>query len=115
MKLGVNRKKEVSQEKILQVKEIRDQVKELVKDLTGQYFYEEPEEILRDIKICRPYMEELARLVKLFTGQFEEKKRSRNLIHFLGYGAVCPADPDQEGGRRAGALRCGGRIPAAVL
>ena len=82
MKLGVNRKKEVSQEKILQVKEIRDQVKELVKDLTAQYFYEEPEEILRDLGICRPYMEELARLVKLFAGQFEEKKRSRNLIDF---------------------------------
>ena len=63
MKLGVNRKKEVSQEKILQVKEIRDQVKELVKDLTAQYFYEEPEEILRDLGICRPYMGELARPV----------------------------------------------------
>src|SRR5699024_7037626 len=82
MKLGVNRKKEVSQEKILQVKELRAEVKDLVKDLAAQYFYEDPEEILQDLGICRPYMEELARLVKLFARQFEEKKRSRNLIDF---------------------------------
>ena len=53
-----------------------------MKDLAAQYFYEDPEEILQDLGICRPYMEELARLVKLFARQFEEKKRSRNLIDF---------------------------------
>lgn len=82
MRLKACRDQEVSEEKILQVKGIREEVKDMVKDLASQYFYEEAEVILADLKLCRPYMEELARLTKLFAVRFEEKKRSRNLIDF---------------------------------
>ena len=82
MRLKACRDKTVSEARILQVKEIREEVKEMVKDLASQYFYEEPEGILEDLKLCRPYMEELARLTKRFADKYEEKKQSRNLIDF---------------------------------
>lgn len=81
-KLPPNRDKAVSSEKAAQVKGIRDEVKELVKDLKNQYFYAAPSEILEDIKECRPMAEELTSLVEKFSDQFEEKKRSKNLIDF---------------------------------
>ena len=64
------------------VKAIRDEVKEIVKDLAGQYFYQSAEGMLSDLRACRPAMEELAELVLLFSARFEEKKRSQNMIDF---------------------------------
>lgn len=82
MRLLPNRDKSVSDEKITQVKAIRENVKGMVKDLVSQYFYEEPEEMLKEIKNCRPMAEELTTLVKKFAVRFEEKKRSQNMIDF---------------------------------
>lgn len=81
-RLATNRDKTVSEEKAAKVKAIREEVKGLIKDLDGQYFYQDAEGILEDLKICRPAMEELAGLVREFGERFEEKKRSQNMIDF---------------------------------
>ncbi len=81
-RLAANRDKAVSEEKTAQVKAIRDEVKGIIKDLAGQYFYQDAEGMLEDIKACRPAMEELAGLVWEFSERFEERKRTQNLIDF---------------------------------
>lgn len=81
-RLAVNKDKTVSEEKVAQVKAIRDEVKGIVKDLAGQYFYQNVEGMIEDIQACRPAMEELARLVREFSERYEEKKRTRNMIDF---------------------------------
>ena len=82
MKLPPNRDKTVSSDKADQVKLIRDEVKELMKDLNQQYFYAESEIILKDIKGCQPMVRELTTLVEKFAERFEEKKRTKNMIDF---------------------------------
>ena len=73
MRLAANRDKTVSEEKAAKVKAIREEVKGLVKDLAGQYFYQDAPGILEDLQICRPAMEELASLVREFAERFEER------------------------------------------
>lgn len=82
MRLAANRDKSVDEEKAAKVKAIRDEVKGIVKDLAGQYFYQGAAGMLSDLQACRPAMEELAELVLLFSARFEEKKRSQNMIDF---------------------------------
>lgn len=81
-RLPVNKDETVSEEKIAQVKGIREDIKGLVKDIRGQYFYEPLEGILEDIKRCKPMAAELTGLVRAFALRFEEKKRSKNMIDF---------------------------------
>ena len=82
VRLGQNRDKTVSEEKISQVKAIRDEVKALVGDLASQYFYETAEELLFDLALCRPRMQVLAGLVLRFAELFEAKKREKEMIDF---------------------------------
>lgn len=81
-RLPVNKDKTVSEEKIAQVKKLREMVKGVVKNIAAQYFYETPEAMIEDMNLCAPAMEELADLVRLFGSRFEEKKRSQNMIDF---------------------------------
>ncbi len=81
-KLAPNRDKNVSVQKAEQVKAIREEVKTLFKDMAAQYFYEDMEGMLEDIRLCRPHIEELADLVGEFARRFEEKKREKELIDF---------------------------------
>lgn len=81
-RLAANRDKTVSQEKISEVKAIREEVKALVKDIVSQYFYQDVEGLLFDLRLCRPQMEVLAGLVTEFAQRFEEKKRDKDLIDF---------------------------------
>ena len=81
-RLPVNKDKTVSEEKITQVKKLREMVKGVVKNIAAQYFYETLEAMIEDMNLCAPAMEELADLVRLFGSRFEEKKRSQNMIDF---------------------------------
>lgn len=81
-RIAPNKDKTVSEEKIDQVKKIRELVKGIVKNISSQYFYESPEELVEDLKLCAPAMEELADLVRLFAEKFEEQKRDQNMIDF---------------------------------
>lgn len=108
-RLSANRDKTVSEEKIMQVKAIRDEVKRLVNDVVSQYFYQDMEGMLSDLRLCRPQMEVLAGLVTEFAGRFEEKKREKEMIDFSDMeqyalriltesrdGRVCPSDVAKE-------------------
>ena len=81
-RIAANKDKTVSEEKIEQVKKIRELVKGIVKNISGQYFYESPQELVEDLKLCAPAMEELGDLVRLFAEKFEEQKRAQNMIDF---------------------------------
>ena len=76
------RDKTVSKEKIEAVKDLREQVKEIVSGLKKDYFYQKPEEMAADMQICLPYIEELVGLVKCFSQRFDAKKRQENVIDF---------------------------------
>lgn len=81
-RLAVNKDKSVSEVKIQAVKDIRDEVKKLIKSVSVQYFYESVDVILSDLKQCKVAVEELIDLVLAFGKAFEEKKRERNIIDF---------------------------------
>ncbi len=81
-RLASNRDSSVSKEKADMVKEIREEAKRLVRDAAFQYFAQDPETVLRDLRLCRPMVKMLAELTEAFAGAFEEKKKSRNMIDF---------------------------------
>ena len=81
-RLAPNRKKEVSEEKAAYVKEVRDEVKKLLQDLKEQYYYQDLEEMLGDLKVCRPFVQVLTELVESFASEYQEAKESQNLIDF---------------------------------
>lgn len=82
VRLAANRDKTVSEDKTARVKAIREEVKGIVKELGSQYFYQDAQGMLEDMRICRPAIEELAELVRAFAERFEEKKRTQNMIDF---------------------------------
>lgn len=81
-RLAPNRSKTASEEKTAYVKEAREEVKGLIAELKEQYFRQSPEEILQDLKVCLPAVEELTDLVRRFGKRYEEAKQSRSLIDF---------------------------------
>ena len=82
MKLSACRDKSVSEKKIQQVKDIRDEVKGLVKNITEQYFFDSAHEIQKEMAQSQSNMQTLTNLVKAFADAFSEEKRRKNLIDF---------------------------------
>jgi len=82
VRLAANRDKSVSEEKITQAKAAREEAKGLVGDIISQYFYQDEEEFLADIRLCRPQVEVLTGLVEEFAERFEKEKREKNMIDF---------------------------------
>lgn len=81
-RLAPNKDKNVSGDKTEQAKEIRENIKKLVKDVAEQYFFQSPEFIVEDMRRCAPMIKVLVNLTKDFTKAFEETKRARGLIDF---------------------------------
>lgn len=81
-RLSAKKDESVDGEKREQVKEIREKVKKMVKDISAMYFYEEPEEILSDMADSAGSMQVLGGLVKEFGTLFSEKKKNKNMIDF---------------------------------
>ncbi len=81
---ALSRKKDesVSPEKRENVKELRDQIKKLVKELISTYFYERPEEIFQDMADAQGTMQVFAELVDRFAKAFSEEKQRKNIIDF---------------------------------
>ena len=77
-----NKDKSVSEELTASVKNIREEVKDIVGALKDQFFYEAPEELWKDMVEAGKTMSVLAGLVQFFADAFEEKKRSKHLIDF---------------------------------
>lgn len=81
-KLKANRDKAVSKELAEAVKDIRKQTKGLLTEITKNYLYQSPEELVKDMQIGKETTAELVRLTEEFAAAFSEKKRNRNLIDF---------------------------------
>lgn len=81
-KLAACRDKTVSEKKIQQVKDIRDEVKDLIKDISKQYFFDDVHEIQKEMARSQENMKTLTNLVKTFADAFSEEKRRKNLIDF---------------------------------
>ncbi len=81
-KLAACRDKMVSEKKIQQVKDIRDEVKGLMKDLSKQYFFDDVHEMQKEMAQSETNMRTLIELVKAFSDAFSEEKRRKNLIDF---------------------------------
>lgn len=81
-KLAACRDKQVSEKKILKVKDIRDEVKGLIKDISKQYFFDDVYEIQKEMAQSQENMRTLTNLVKAFADAFTEEKRRKNLIDF---------------------------------
>lgn len=64
------------------VKALRDEVKKGLKDLTNQFFFQEPEEMLADLQAVRNVMQVLFELTKDFREEFAAKKEEKNVIDF---------------------------------
>lgn len=81
-RLPVNKDKSVSEEKVLSVKSIRDQVKKELADLKNQFFYDSEEGLKEDMKKAEPFARELVRLTIEFGKNFEIRKRNSGVIDF---------------------------------
>lgn len=81
-RLSSKKDESVSPEKKEQVKALREQVKKLVKEIAETYFYEEPEELMKDMADSCGTMKTFAELVRQFADLFAEKKQSKNVIDF---------------------------------
>ena len=65
-----------------QVKNSRDQFKNMINSLRAESFSRSEEEILGELGRIKPYAEELVRLTELFMDRFAEAKRQRNIADF---------------------------------
>ena len=81
-RLSAKKDESVNVDKRDKVKALREKVKKMAKDMTAMYFYEEPQEIMRDMAEAADSMAVLSGLVKEFADHFSEKKQSKNMIDF---------------------------------
>ena len=82
VRLATNRDKTVSEYKASQVKNIRENVKGLMKTLAEQFCFEDAKQMQEDMLGARGHMETLTGLVQAFADAFGEEKRRKNLIDF---------------------------------
>lgn len=64
------------------VKEIREEVKKGLKDLISQYFFQTPEEMLKDLQAVNQVIQVLFELTLEFMEEFAGRKEEKNLIDF---------------------------------
>lgn len=81
-RLSAKKDDTVDLEKKDKVKALRDKIKKIIKDINSMYFYEEPQEILKDMIQSSESIGILVELVKEFHQSFSEKKQSKNMIDF---------------------------------
>lgn len=72
----------VSAKKREAAKALRNQEKEQLKKLKEQYFFQPPEEMVKDMIAARPAVRELIRLTKEFLTRYQEEKELKNLADF---------------------------------
>ena len=98
-RLSAKREEGVSATKKDRVKALREEVKKGIKDLSGQFFFQPPEEMLRDMIAVSKVMKVLFRLTLDFMEEFAKKKEEKNLIDFndLEHYALNILVEDQDG------------------
>lgn len=80
----LSRKKDASVEEGLreQVKKQRDEVKGLLKELAEKNCAKSPEQLWRELALCRGPVETLAELTRSFGAAYAEQKRKKNVLDF---------------------------------
>lgn len=81
-RLSPKKEEGVLAEKKDRVKELREEVKKALKDLTNQFFFQSPEEMLKDLMAVKDVMKVLFELTLDFMEEFTKKKDEKNLIDF---------------------------------
>lgn len=81
-KLGSNRGIVVDDKKLLRVKALREEVKNYIRKLVETYFYDDLQNLAKDMAYVHGNMKMLTNLVKRFAEQFVMEKRGKNLIDF---------------------------------
>ncbi len=81
-RLGINRKKNVSEDDVNIVKDIRKECKDMVEGLQKQYFFDSVSRQQEGMLAAESNMRVLTALVKEFSIAFAEKKQGRNMIDF---------------------------------
>ena len=81
-RLSSKREEGVDPEIKERVKALRDEIKKAIKDLSSQFFYQPPEEMIADIKEVGDVMKVLFQLTGDFIKQFADKKEEKNIIDF---------------------------------
>ncbi len=81
---ALSRKKDVniSEQKKIFVKELRDQVKKNLKKLEEDYFFTTPWQMMEDMRQSRPMVQVLLRLADRFQEAFENRKAEENMVDF---------------------------------
>ena len=82
-RLAPVRDKTVDPEKKLQVQELRKQVKEGIEQLRQQYFYEEPQEMFRELEESGETVRMLAELTQDFRKRLRQEKEEKNVLDFF--------------------------------
>lgn len=77
-----SKKEEVEAWKKEKVKALREEVKKGLKDLSAQFFFQSPEEMLQDMQAVDGVMQVLFDLTLEFMDEFAKKKEEKNLIDF---------------------------------
>jgi len=81
-RLSSKREEGVDPAKKEYVKALRDEIKKGLKDLAGQYFFQSPEEMLKDMQAVGSCMQALFDLTLEFMDAFAAKKAQKNLLDF---------------------------------
>ena len=81
-RLSSKKEEGVAQWKKDKVKELREDFKKGMKDLTNQFFFQSPAEMLKDLQEVKGVMSVLLELTLDFMDQFAAKKEEKNLIDF---------------------------------
>lgn len=80
--LSRKRDTEVDPAKKEWVKELRDQEKEILKDLCEKRLCSDEEELLDMVRLCREPLESLVQLVEEFQEKFARRKKEKNILDF---------------------------------
>ena len=81
-RLSSKKEEGVEAQKKEQVKALREDVKKGLRDLINQYFFQSPEEMIKDMQAVSPVMQVLFDLALEFAEEFAKKKEDKNLIDF---------------------------------
>ena len=81
-RLSTKKEEGVDPNKKEQIKAIREEIKKGIKDLNAQFFFQSPEEMVKDIQEVGKVMQVLFDLTLEFMHDFAKKKEEKNLIDF---------------------------------
>lgn len=80
--LSRKRSENVKEEKRNQVKALRDNVKSLLSDIKKKFFFQQPEEMLKDLLQVKAPIQVLIKLTIEFAERFAKKKEEKNILDF---------------------------------